>query len=202
MVVRPVTAPAAAGSTKRYEGPQISVMSGNISRTRNTEFIIDVSSSETAGSTVSYSVNFNARNATELQWLAGLGQRYQKFRVISARVRFFSAVASTVSGDIAIGVVYDSADSTTVTIPALMRTAGSVHTQVWKDSPPVTIDVKRMAYPWYFSGVTAGVASGNQQTPFVIKVAAQSGAVGAVLGRLSVEYVVDFTEPIDLSINN
>ena len=196
-----VMAPAAIGSSRRYVGPQISVMSGAVSRVRNVEFALNIVSSATAGTEVTYSINFNVRNATELGWLAGFGQRYQKFRVVSAHVKFLSAVASSVNGDLAIGLVYDSADTTGVGIGTLMRTAGSIHSQVWRDSPPVKADVKRMALPWYISGTTTGVASGNQQTPFTIKVAAQSTAVSAVLGRLSVDYVIDFTEPVDPLIN-
>lgn len=175
---------------------------GDISPAKNSGSLIRVTSSATAGAEVSGTVNFNVRNATELPWLSGQGERYSKYRVRYARFTWEPIVGTSTVGEICIAMLYDAADVTNITIERLMQTKGSVWGPIHALSKkPVCYDANHAALPWYISGITPGVPAGNMQTPFTIAWAAQSSLVSTTLGRIMAEYLVELTEPVDPVIN-
>ncbi len=197
------SAPAAIGSVMVYNGPRIHSLNGRLpTKVENAETLLGITSSATSGAEVAGTINFNVRNATNLPWLSGFGQRYQKYRVLKCTIEFLSIVGTSTSGDIAIAILYDQSDTvTTPNIGQLLRTDGCKHSQIWNNMPAVEVDVRHFQQPWYLSGTTTGVASGNQQTPFMVAYSAQANATTTLLGRVLCKYIVEFVEPIDIAIN-
>jgi hypothetical protein len=102
-------------------------------------------------------------------------------------------------------LLYDQADpaASSLSIKRLMQTSRSEWGPIWaRSKQPVVVDVSRMSLKWYLSGATAGVPAGNFQTPFALAYAAQSSATSTNLGRIMVQYVVEFIEPVDPTVNS
>jgi hypothetical protein len=197
--------PAGVVSERFYLGPRLRTLpSGKVTTVRNSGSLIKVTSSSTAGAEVAGVIKFNARNAVDLPWLSGIGRQYSKYRVISARFSWEPVVSTTVSGEICMAMLYDIADINTAnfTIDRLMQTEGSRWATIWSPlKSPVVADVSRLALKWYLSGATSGTAAENLQTPFQLAFVAQSSSVSIPLGRVMAEYVVEFTEPVDTTVN-
>ncbi|UHS71715.1 MAG: capsid protein P3 [Sobemovirus sp.] len=193
--------PEAEFSQIEYLGPRMSTY-GDISPAKNSGSLIRVTSAATAGTEVSGTVLFNVRNATELPWLSGQGVRYSKYRVKYAHFTWEPIVGTSTVGEICMAMLYDTADTSNLTIERLMQTKGSIWGPIHKPSKkPMCYDASRASVPWYISGTTSGVAAGNLQTPFQIAWAAQSSLVSTTLGRIMAEYLVELTEPVDPMIN-
>jgi len=153
---------------------------------------------------VTGTVFFNVRNATQLPWLATMGPAYSKYRVLMAKFTWEPVVGTSTNGEICMALLYDQADPAagSLSIARLMQTSHSEWQPIWKPSArPVQVDVGKMSLKWYLSGAAAGVAAGNLQTPFALAYAAQAQPTSTNLGRIMVEYIVEFTEPIDPAVN-
>nr|2IZW_A Chain A, RYEGRASS MOTTLE VIRUS COAT PROTEIN [Ryegrass mottle virus]2IZW_B Chain B, RYEGRASS MOTTLE VIRUS COAT PROTEIN [Ryegrass mottle virus]2IZW_C Chain C, RYEGRASS MOTTLE VIRUS COAT PROTEIN [Ryegrass mottle virus] len=200
--VTPVSAPAAMGTQITYRGPQVVTQYGDITPAKNSGSLVRVTSSATAGTEVSGTVLFNVRNATELPWLSGQGSRYSKYRVRYAHFTWEPIVGSNTNGEVAMAMLYDVADVTSITIERLMQTRGGTWGPIWSPTRKrLSYDPEHASLPWYLSGVSSGAAAGNIQTPFQIAWAAQSSLVSTTLGRIMAEYLVELTDPVDVTIN-
>lgn len=200
-IVTRSSTPEAVYSQIEYRGPQITTY-GDISPAKNAGSLVRVTSSATASTEVSGTVLFNVRNATELSWLSGQGQRYSKYRVKYARFTWEPIVGTSTVGEICMALLYDTADVANLTIERLMHTSGSIWGPIHAPSKKaVCYEPRHASLPWYISGTTGGVAAGNLQTPFTLAWAAQSTLVSTTLGRIMAEYLVELTEPVDPTIN-
>lgn len=188
----------------QYRGPQLFTQYGDISPAKNSGSLVRVTSASTAGNEVTGIVLFNVRNNTELPWLFGQGQRYSKYRVKQAHFTWEPIVGTSAVGEVAMALLYDVGDvAANVTIERLMQTKGAIWGPIWNPSKRrLSYSPEHASLPWYISGATAGITAGNTQTPFQVAWAAQSSLVSTVLGRIMTEYVVELTDPVDVSINS
>lgn len=185
-----------------YRGPRIYTQYGDIAPAKNSGSLVKFTSAATAGTEVSGTVNFNVRNATELPWLSGQGARYSKYRVKWAHFTWEPVVGSGTAGEFAMAMLYDVADAANITVDRLMQTQGGTWGPIWCPSKrKLSYDPAHASLPWYTSGVSSGTPAGNMQTAFSVAYAGQSTLTNTFLGRIMAEYLVELTEPVDVTIN-
>lgn len=162
-----------------------------------------LTTSPTANAEVINFINIDARNSVIFPRLAQIGATWSKFRLASMKARFKGEVGSATNGSFAMALIYDAADQVVGnwTIQRILATHQSQMTSIWGSSLSVTYDPKNAALRWYISGVTTGVGTQNIQTPVSIVYGFYSNSVSLPIGRVHIDYDVEFTEEISPSSN-
>lgn len=163
--------------------------------------------SAASGSPVSFSQSTVATPA--LPWLYNTARSYERYRVVSATLVFISNVSATTAGRVMLDSSTDYSD--TLTPPYFGTSAGGkVYSLASAANKELRLNmdvdsswkkVSKITNTAYASGVTAPISTMNELLFTNYIVAVQGAPVNTNVGTLSIEYDVEFRDPIAFAAN-
>lgn len=184
----------------------------------NTEIISSVTLSA-AGAFAAFNLAFVPSVPT---WLARIADLYSKYRWRAVRIIYVPSCPTTTSGTIGMALTYDRQDALPASIVALSQTnralmfppyAGYGGTTMLSNGKGtqeaiyIDVDVSRFEKPWYncVEATTLAAMAVALQTlycPCTVQIASEGGPVAATAaGNLYLQYVAEFIEPINPTMN-
>jgi hypothetical protein len=137
-------------------------------------------------------------------WVQGVGVNFSRFRWTSLRADFVTASPTSQGGTIAMGAVYDEADTLPNSIGEMKSLAHSIVAPVWGQPGTVShstvFDPSRWSKPWY-SFTTANAAAANFYSPAYLVFGRQTQNNGQPIGHLVVTYTIEMIDPVPSRIN-
>lgn len=215
-----VTAPVVGGAITRPRIPRITGGRESIIVQNTERFgVVPVSA---AGATFFTRLDLVPCN---LGWLNGVAQNYSKYRWISVHLYYIPSCATSTSGTVAYGLIYDNNDSVTGTTVALVQQVNrSVSGPVWagyegtsglnSDSLAVpngamcvVVDVARFDKPYYKFATTTqigGLPASDSGTyiPVSVLVATDGALAAENVGYIMAKYTIELIEPIPSKLND
>lgn len=194
MVVQMSNAPVSKGTRGRVPSPQI--MSGKDGRitVRHAELLGTLSSTSDDFSVLSLSINPGLVGFTG--WLSNIAQNYESYRFKQLKFRYVPACSTTTAGQVFLSVDFDSADQPPATESQLSYYQGTRYCSPWDRCEYVCTSANLSKRKSYY--VRGGPLPANSDVLLYDTgkfLAASVGTGTASLGKLWVEYEVEFSTP-------
>lgn len=159
--------------------------------------------SGTANTEVINFINVDVRNSTIFPRLAQIGATWSKFRLHDLRVFYKGEVGTSTNGAFVMALIYDAADQVAANwnMQRILSTHQAQEANIYGKTLTCKYDPQNAALRWYISGVTLGVGTQNEQTPVSIVYGYYSNLVSTPVGRVHIEYDIEFVEEISPSSN-
>jgi hypothetical protein len=198
---RKVNVPVAKTVVIKQKQPKIvSVANGGI-LVQHRE-LVDSSLVANAAFTTEADITINGANSLDWPWLTKIAQNYEFYKFRSLRFDYVPFCSTATAGEIMMGFDYDSADATPPTEQILSSypgfTSGPVWNQVSAKADPSSMEA---FVKWHYvqDGFTAFTPDAQQYNAGSFFLSTANGAGGPV-GKLYVEYLVEFKSPTLSSI--
>jgi len=141
-------------------------------------------------------MSLNPGLANVFPWLSTIAQNYESYRFKKLRAYFVSVCATSTVGEVILTPEYDVNDSPPTTEQAVSNTAGSVAGPVWM-SHSLLFNTNSLNSLGPRKFVRGGNVAGDLKTydSGLLYVSVVNGAVTANIGKIWLEYEVEFFDP-------
>lgn len=189
------TAPAAKGSTVRFNQPKIESLPKGGTRIRHREYVFNIFGSDPWA--ISAFTNINPGNVALFNWLSTIATRYETYTFNSLSFYFESLVPTSQAGAVYLAVDYDVLDPRPQNLSTMMAYSGAVRNPAWNGCElhcPVSDLQKVKIRNCIDQAVPRGADQRLYDVGNLIISANTPGFVGS-LGEIYVEYDVVFQTP-------
>jgi len=192
-----VTTPVAQSKTMVHRPPKLLTKSLNSTRIRHREYITSLTASGVAGQfqIVTYAVNPGMSSFT---WLSGIARNWEKYLFHSLKYIYIPRCPTSLPGSVMMAVDYDAADANPISDQVLMSYDSCIDTPVWKECtlicPSHKLSEGASRRYCRHAVLSANLDIKTYDVGKLI-VATSDSTVLAPLGRVFVEYDVEFFIP-------
>lgn len=134
-------------------------------------------------------------NATTFPWLGQFALNYAQYRWRKFVIRYVPRVGTGSNGEVAVGIVFDSAAPTPTTLAQVISCMGSVGPVCHELA--VAVDCSAFSMPWYYITPT----SGTVERPFTVVGAVEGAPATTNVGTLSIEYEIELRHACASALN-
>lgn len=188
-----LSAPIAAQARTTIGEANISSTKGGL-RVKHTELVATQQGTVTYAATV-YEINPGLSRT--FPWLSGIAKNFESYKIHALRFRYVPRCSTTTVGAMMMSADYNSGDPTAATGPAtetaMMITPGAIEGPPWA-TLEFRLNPARFNYQKFFTRV-GGLANVELYDPAFVYVGHVAFDNNAVVGRLFVEYDIEFMTP-------
>lgn len=201
--------PSRLGSEQTAKGIQVGpvsvgkVMSTNVAKSSlrvvGTEWLADVKPTHTIDGVWADVIPINPSEPGVFPRLCQIASQYQKYNPVSLRVNYVPTCATDHTGALYMAVLANPTTAPPETVQDIMGLQGTQRCSPWQTAQlPVPLSLMSPSYKSYFTDVPVGYSWTDQDvTKTVASIVLMTSGVntGAEIGKLSVTYVFDFSDP-------
>lgn len=194
MVVQVTNAPVSKGTRGRIPSPQFMSLKGGRIAVRHAELLGTLSSVSDAFAVTQFQINPGLGNFTG--WLSNIAQNYESYKFKNLRFRYVPACSTTTAGQVFLSVDFDAVDSPPVQEAQLSYYEGTRYCSPWDKCEYVCSGENLSKRKTYYTR-NGPLPAGSDLLLYDIGnfYAATVGTGAASLGKLWVEYDVEFSTP-------
>lgn len=204
MQMASIEMPAARSSVVR-PGTNRIYTDGNKVSVCNTEVLINSVSIAALGAST---IASTALIPSILPWLQGVAQNYAQWKWKYLKLSYVPFCSTTTAGRFAMGLTYDSGDTTATTLGQVLQLDKAIMSPVWggKGSIDVIVPIDKLFgnnYRYIGSTPFAALTSNTDRNiycPVNVQFGTDSGVAGSV-GTILVTYEIELFDPVVASMN-
>jgi len=201
--IKTISAPASRSNVVTKMSPRMTTTKNGNVIVRNTEIAINTIAVAAAGA---FTSNGFSLMPISLAWLNNVAINFAKYTWRKARFIYVPYCSTTTAGRIAMGLVYDTADSSSTTVAEVMALNKGVISPVWGNNAgnstiTIDVDVNNLPLKKYQFITSAGYSAltsatdRNMYNPCLLQIGTDNGVAGNV-GSILLEYEIELMEPM------